>query len=275
MENATWRLIVSPPPHHGAINMAIDEAILFAVGKRLMPPTLRLYSWKTPCLSLGFAQSTSDVDLKKLSELNWELVRRPTGGKAILHCDELTYAVIAPNDEPRVQGSVLSSYLRLSQGLLRSLSIMGASAHAQEIYDDLQNAKTKGPVCFEVPSNYEITINGKKIIGSAQARRNEGVLQHGTLPLFGDLARITKVLKYDTPANQTEASQRLLEHATTLETALGTIIPWEQACQAFTEGFSNALGLYFLEEQLSSQEVALANELFHSKYNHENWTFRK
>jgi len=275
MENATWRLIISSSPHHGAVNMASDEAILFAVGKRIAPPTLRLYSWKTPCLSLGFAQSTSDVDLNKLSELNWELVRRPTGGKAILHCDELTYAVIAPIDEPRVQGSVLSSYLRLSQGLLRALSIMGALAHSQESYGESGNAKTKGPVCFEVPSNYEITIDGKKIIGSAQARRNGGVLQHGTLPLFGDLTRITKVLKFDTPANQNEVSQRLLKHATTLETALGTITPWEQACQAFTEGFSNALDLYFLEEELSPEEVALAEKLFHSKYNHESWTFRK
>ena len=126
MKNSTWRLLISPTAHHGAMNMALDEAILFAVGKGLALPTLRLYSWNKPCLSLGFAQSTSDIDMDRLSELNWELVRRPTGGKAILHCDELTYAVIAPKDEPRVKGSVLKSYLRISKGLLRALSILGS-----------------------------------------------------------------------------------------------------------------------------------------------------
>ena len=275
MKHATWRLIISPPPHKGAMNMALDEAILSTAGKRQSPPTLRLYSWQRPCLSLGFAQSASDVNLDGLSKFKWELVRRPTGGKAILHSDELTYAVIAPLDEPRVQGSVLASYLRLSEALLQSLNILGALARAEENPGGQPNTKLEGPVCFEVPSNYEITIHGKKIIGSAQARRNEGMLQHGTLPLFGDLARIIKVLKFDTPEDQIVASKRLLEHATTLETALGQAISWETACDAFINGFANALNLSFINEPLSQSEIELAEELFQKKYNHPDWTFKR
>ena len=275
MKNSTWRLVISPAAHHGAMNMALDEAILFSVGKGLVLPTLRLYSWETPCLSLGFAQSASDVDMDRLSEFNWELVRRPTGGKAILHCDELTYAVIAPKDEPRVTGSVLTSYLRISKGLLKALSILGAAAHAKENHGIQQNPKTNGPVCFEVPSNYEITICGKKIIGSAQARRNDGVLQHGTLPLFGDLTRITRVLKFEDPISQANASKKLLEHATTLETTLGQIVTWESACDAFVNGFSNELNLTLVEQELTSQEIEYANELYQNKYRHSDWTFRK
>jgi len=275
MENATWRLIISSSPDHGAMNMAIDEAILSAIGVGLAPPTLRLYSWKTPCLSLGFAQSASDINLKRLTELNWQLVRRPTGGKAILHCDEVTYSVIAPSDEPRVRGGVLSSYLCLSKGLLTSLSILGASAYAKENYTNSKAAKPNGPICFEVPSNYEITINGKKIIGSAQARRDVGVLQHGTLPLFGDITRIIQVLKFRSREEQIEAFSSLLEHATTLETALGKIISWESACQALAEGFSTALNLNLIEQQLLPQEIEIAQELFESKYHHDSWTFRK
>ena len=275
MKNSTWRLVISPAAHHGAMNMALDEAILFAVGKGLVLPTLRLYSWKTPCLSLGFSQSASDVALDRLSEFNWELVRRPTGGKAILHCDELTYAVIAPKDEPRVRGSVLTSYLRLSKGLLKTLSILGAAALAKENHGDQQDPKTTGPVCFEVPSNYEITVRGKKIIGSAQARRNDGVLQHGTLPLFGDLTRITRVLNFDDPISRANASKQLLEHATTLETALGQIIPWDLACDAFVNGFANELNLNLVEQKLTRQEIEYANELYQNKYRHTDWTFRK
>ena len=275
MEHAVWRLIVSPPPIHGAMNMATDEAILFSVGKKLAPPTLRLYSWQKPCLSLGFSQTVTDVDLDELSRFNWELVRRPTGGKAILHCDEITYAVIAPEDESRVQGSVLTSYLRLSKALLQSLNILGTSARADENYATQPNTKSERPVCFEVPSNYEITISGKKIIGSAQARRNEGVLQHGTLPLFGDLTRIIRVLKFDNPKEQDIASRRLLEHATTLETALGKTISWESARDAFINGFANALNLSFTNEPLTQKEIEDTEELFKNKYNHADWTFKR
>ncbi|HEX9617401.1 MAG TPA: hypothetical protein VGA03_08280, partial [Anaerolineales bacterium] len=111
---ARWRLIHTPPAP-GAWNMAVDEAILEAVGRGQADPTLRLYAWSPPCLSLGYAQPSSDVDLPQLHALGWDLVRRPTGGRAILHTDELTYAVIAPLSEPRLAGSVLESYQSLSQ----------------------------------------------------------------------------------------------------------------------------------------------------------------
>src|SRR5690606_14878512 len=114
MQPAKWRLIRTQPAA-GAWNMAVDEAVLEAVGQGDVLPTLRLYAWNPPCLSLGFAQPVQDVDRAALARLGWELVRRPTGGRAILHTDELTYSVIAPLDEPRVAGSVLESYRRLSQ----------------------------------------------------------------------------------------------------------------------------------------------------------------
>src|SRR5512133_3127465 len=113
MQLSQWRLIKTTPAS-GAWNMAVDEAILEAVGRRQALPTLRLYAWAPPCLSLGFAQPVRDVDQAALTRNGWELVRRPTGGRAILHTDELTYAVSAPPDEPRVAGSVLESYCRLA-----------------------------------------------------------------------------------------------------------------------------------------------------------------
>jgi len=105
--------------------MAIDEAILCAVAAGLAPPTLRLYAWAPPCLSLGRAQPLADVDLEALRAAGFDLVRRPTGGKAILHADELTYSVIAPESEPRVAGGVIESYRRLSRGLVCALEESG------------------------------------------------------------------------------------------------------------------------------------------------------
>ena len=111
--------------------MAVDAAILTAAGRGDVPPTLRLYAWDPPCLSLGYAQPVLDVDLDRLAAKGWDLVRRPTGGRAILHTDELTYAVIGPLDEPRLAGSILESYKRLAAGLLRGLQILAVPAESQ------------------------------------------------------------------------------------------------------------------------------------------------
>ncbi len=125
----------------------------------------------------------------------WDLVRRPTGGRAILHTDELTYSVAGPQDEPRLAGSVLESYRVLAQALLYALQLLAIPAQAQEKPGTASTGSpNQNPVCFEVPSNYEITVGGKKLVGSAQARRKEGVLQHGSLPLYGDLTRIVQAL---------------------------------------------------------------------------------
>ena len=216
--------------------MAVDEAILSAVGMNLVPPTLRLYAWDPPCLSLGYAQPSTDVDRARLAERGWHLVRRPTGGRAILHTDELTYSVIGPLTEPRLAGSVLESYRCLASALLSALHRLNIPAESHAV-PAAQASTGKGPVCFEVPSNYEITVQGKKLIGSAQARRKEGLLQHGALPLSGDLTRITQVLSFPDEAHRLEAASRLLFRAITAEEVLGYPLPWDAAAEAFHPPF--------------------------------------
>ncbi len=254
--------------------MALDEAILqfTAAGKTL--PALRLYAWQPACLSLGYAQPVSDVNFQNLLENGWELVRRPTGGRAILHTDELTYAVIAPQDEPRVAGTILESYRRLSTALVSALRLLNLPATADKEYPLPAGSQPNAAVCFEVPSNYEITVNGKKLIGSAQARRHRGVLQHGSLPLYGDLTRITHALRFESEAERKQAAQRLLDHATTVEMVLGRVISWEQAAQAFQTAFSEVLNIEFIETQPETEEIACAEDLFLQKYAHPSWTER-
>ena len=265
-----WRLLYTPP-ERGAMNMAVDEAILEAVGRGEVPTTLRLYRWAPPCLSIGYAQAVSDVDLPRLTSLSWDLVRRPTGGRAILHTDELTYAVIGSHAEPRLAGSVLQSYQVLSLALMQSMHLLGIQA---QVKDKSIHPASQNPICFEVPSNYELTVNGKKMIGSAQARRKEGVLQHGSLPLVGDLARITQVLSFPSNEARKHAAQRLLTYATTVEAVLGYAITWEYAAQAFTNAFEQSLSLNLLPDQLSPQEQKRAIELSGNKYDNPHWTTR-
>ena len=267
-----WRLLITPPSY-GAWNMAVDEAILDTAGKNQALPTLRLYAWEPACLSIGYAQPYADVDRNRLADYGWDWVRRPTGGRAILHTDELTYSVIAPLSEPRVAGSVLESYQRLSSALLFALHAMNIPAQAHPINPGGKIEASRA-VCFEVPSNYEIVVDGKKLIGSAQARRKNGVLQHGTLPLWGDLTRITSVLVYSDEQTRREAALRLLSHATTVETVLGYKVDWVAAAQAFIKGFQTELDLELIQGDLSEQEIKLAKGLLEEKYNHPAWLQR-
>ncbi len=252
--------------------MALDESILEHIGRGNSDPTLRLYAWDPACLSLGHAQPFSDVDVARLRERGWEVVRRATGGRAILHTDELTYSVIAPNNEPRIAGTVLESYNRLAQALLLAVKELELPVEMKEGKAD-QNL-VPNPVCFEVPSTYEITVDGKKLIGSAQARKKEGVLQHGSLPLTGDLTRICQALVFENESAREIASRRLLERATTVESALGHPVSWETAAQAFIHAFDSQLGLNLVEGELSESESRRTDELVKEKYDHPSWTER-
>jgi lipoate-protein ligase A len=254
--------------------MAVDEAILEATLHGAAAPTLRLYAWEPACLSLGYAQPFSDIDLQALAAHGWQYVRRPTGGRAILHTDELTYSVIGPQEDPRLAGSVLESYQNLAQALLLALQSLGADARANAQPSLAAGSDPKGPVCFEVPSAYEITVHGKKLVGSAQRRSQGGVLQHGSLPLVGDLSRITQALSFPTPADRRLAADRLLERAATLESLIGRAIPWEQAAVAFIRAFSQALNLELQPGVLSDAEQAHARQLVNEKYGHPEWNRR-
>ena len=270
--NSQWRLIIDVP-RNGAWNMALDEAILESVARKENLPTLRLFTWNPFCLSLGYAQPVSDVNLSALEKNGWDLVRRPTGGRAILHAEELTYSVTAPQDEVRVKGSVLFSYQQLSRALLYALKIIGIDADSKPVENNRTDNK-QNPVCFEVPSNYEITYEGKKIVGSAQARRLSGVLQHGAIPLSGDITRIIQVLNFSTEASKYIAARQLELRASTLESILKRSITWDEFAEDIIWGFQKELNMNFIASSLSKGEQDRAGDLVETKFSNDKWTNR-
>jgi lipoate-protein ligase A len=267
----TWRLLITPPAR-GAWNMALDEAILESTRSAASVLTLRLFAWDPPCLSLGQSQPYSDVDPVRLRTRGWDIVRRLTGGRAILHTDELTYSVIGPADEGPLAGTVLESYKRVAVALLAGLRIIGLPSEANE--PAKAPGGSSGPICFEAASAYEITVQGRKLMGSAQARRKHGVLQHGSLPLGGDLARICDVLTFADAAARAATAERLLVRATTAETVLQRKVNWNTAAQAMVSGFESALGIQLQPLTLSASESGRADELVRTKYAHPSWTER-
>jgi len=272
METATWRLI-QHRHQSGARNMAVDEALLESVIAGDSPPILRLYDWDPPCLTLGYAQPFSDVNLFRLQQHQWSVTRRPTGGRAILHTDEITYAVIGSQSDPRLSGSVLDTYRTISSALINALSLLGIEARADKLYATQPSGSTP-PVCFEVPSNYEMTVNGLKILGSAQARRQNALLQHGALPLQGDITRILDVLNFPIEQARSDARTRLLAHATHVGAYLNQEISWDTVSEAFEKAFSRTLNITFFRDDLSPRELARASSLEMEKYGNPDWIRR-
>lgn len=271
---ATWRLLITPPLD-GAMNMAIDEAILHTLAGGQGLPTLRFFQWAPPCLSLGYNQHWAEVDEAACQRLGYTWTRRPTGGKAILHTDEVTYSLIIPQDAPQIQGGIIESYRALSFGLLRGLDKLGVVAKQATKADTRakRQAGGGGPVCFDTPSRYEITWQGKKLIGSAQLRRKKVALQHGTLPLYGDLNRILSVLAFSEEERAHQAGL-LPQRAITLEQALGQALSFEEVAPALAAGFAEALNLTLVEQPLTEAEQRLVAELWAKQYANDEWNKR-
>ncbi len=260
---AEWRLLVDAEPHDGAWNMALDEALMNLVAEGASLPVLRLYQWSPPCLSLGRRQPLAGVDTARLSADGYGVVRRETGGWAILHTEELTYSVTLLPDDPRADGPILDAYRKLSQGLVTGLELLGV--HAEMKPASASGTHNLSAACFEVPSAYEITAGGRKLIGSAQARPNGRVLQHGSLPLRGDIARVTRYLTFADEAGRDALTAQLRAHATTLAVAAGRDITFAEAAGAISQGFADALKLSLRPSALTERERELASVIAAAK----------
>lgn len=265
-----WRLLYDEPMD-GARNMARDEALLRAVGAGEAPPTLRLYAWQPATLSVGYGQRFSDVDPQRLGALGWGIVRRLTGGRAILHTDELTYSITLPDSHPLAQGSVIDSYRRISSALAEAVRLLGVEPEAQRAGEP----RSASAVCFETPSHYELTLNGRKLVGSAQARRHCGLLQHGSLPLSGDIGRIVDALTFEDEPTRAAARVVVQARAVTLSAAAGREIGWAEVAGRLIEAVEGRFGVRLERGELSEPELAMANVLAHDVYGSALWTARR
>lgn len=265
-----WRLI-EDEHSSGARNMAVDEAILEAVSARTQPPTVRFYGWDPFCLSLGYGQRIRDADEAALHGYGYDLVRRPTGGKAILHGDELTYSLALPIDHPLAQGDVIASYRRISEALTAMLVRLGMSPRSEK---QATGNRGLGPVCFEVPSHYEITVNGKKLIGSAQVRHKEGILQHGSIPIEADMTHIFDVLHFADERERTDGKVHILERATTLQREIANV-GYTTVAQALAQSITETFAVDLQAVTLSPHEAHRAQELQREKYENDEWTRKR
>lgn len=251
--------------------MAVDEAIMLAQARGENPPTIRLYGWRPPAVSIGYFQDfVKEIDLESCRRLGIDWVRRPTGGRAVLHENEVTYSVAVP--ESVLRGSVLETYLVLSNGLVAALRSLGADAG---VVSRGGVHKGSSAACFDAPSSYEVVCGGKKVIGSAQTRHNGIILQHGSIPLRFDAARAAAVLKLDSERTRERIAANLSERAAGLEQVLGRPVGAAEVRAALIDGFARGLGLEMRPGALTGAEEADAARLEMDKYSNPGWNEQK
>lgn len=257
-----WRLLLHPAAD-GAWNMAVDEALLDRYARDRdgeAPPTLRLYAWAPPAVSLGCKQPIpAAIDPRALRARSIDLVRRPTGGRAVLHEGEWTYAVAGRIGSGAFPGGVLDTYERIAGALLAAFEHLGLHAEAR------MGGSDPGPrdprSCFEVAAPHEIVIGSEKVVGSAQARRLKGFLQHGSIPLLPHGGR----------PEASSAAPRDPEHGS-LSRAAGRVLEPSEIADALVAGFAKRFGAAFAPGALDEEEALRAAALRCFKYDSAAWT---
>lgn len=269
-----WRLVIDGPAP-GAWNMAVDEAILRALEAAPAPPTLRFYRWAPAAVSLGAGQVVeASVNRTVLEQEGIDLVRRPTGGWAVLHDDEVTYSLTARHESIPDGHDLLEVYRVVTEAFAVGLGRLGLDATV--VQRERGPIRVKTPVCFAVPASCELVVADRRVFGSAQRRSRHTFLQHGSLPLTLDLPRLYRCLHPEQEADLAEAliAQWRREMAG-LNDVAGRPLEWEAVVAALIQGVQDQLGVTLREGSLSPQERTLAESLAAEKYADPAWTCRR
>jgi len=237
-----WRLIDSGYLD-AYTNMAIDEAVFLMREKLGLPTTLRFYAWKPAAVSMGYFQKIEDPSLEEYKRQKITIVRRFTGGGAILHRNEITYSLACSTHEFPTFGDIIKTQQLVHEAIILGLQNL-------EIKAELERKEIQGPdpyFCFVSPSKNDVVDDGRKIVGSAQRRKNKVFFQHGSILMD---SRITS-----------ENGERKKNR--------------EKIIDSLILGFEKRLGIRLLPGQLTKEELKLSQELRQIKYSTRNWNYRR
>ncbi len=260
----TWLFINDQVPLRGSLNMAVDE-YLFARAREGKRTVLRFYRWESPTVSLSYGQEAAratDLDFCRANGI--DIVRRMTGGKAVLHLRELTYS-LASSDTETFTPTLQDSYRLISLALLMGLDLMGLSARLAPAPPPSYIRGTMP--CFAFPARGEVEIGGRKIIGSAQKRIGASFIQHGSIPIDKDETLLKAVARFDTEDAKVSM--------TSLSEALGRPVAFDWAALRFSLGFSQFFGVELEPLSLDEKAWQEISGIEAERYGNHAWTFRR
>ncbi|MFX3674779.1 MAG: biotin/lipoate A/B protein ligase family protein, partial [Paenisporosarcina sp.] len=244
-----------------------------------IPPVVRFYEWNPATLSIGYFQAVEkEINMEQVANHQLGFVRRPTGGRGVLHEHELTYSIIVSEDYPNMPATVTEAYRVLSEGLLIGFQELGLNAYfsvpdTEEKKNDLKNPKSA--VCFDAPSWYELVVEEKKVAGSAQTRQKGVILQHGAILLDLDEDKLVSLFNYSSNAVKERVRRGLPEKAVAINRIREKPVTIEECVVAFRDGFERALDINFQPYTLTDQQLNYVKDLEARRYANDEWTYRK
>lgn len=255
-----WRFLDTG--HNNAFyNMAVDEALM----QLSNIPTIRFYGWKPAAVSFGYFQNIKEVNADYCKKNNVDIIRRISGGRAVLHDKELTYSITI--NKELTPDSIIGSYKQISNGILTALDMLGVHAVMNDKRISkksiFQNKPIFSPICFVEPSYYEITASNKKIAGSAQKRKNNKILQHGSILIDVDFEKLFSVFNINTDIEKEGIRNRI----TSINNEIDDRLSYSDIAKALKKGFEENFKINLQRGRLSDEEIELTNSLIKDKYN--------
>jgi lipoyl(octanoyl) transferase len=262
-----------------ALNMAMDEALLTWHSEGKIPPVIRFYGWDPATLSIGYFQKVEkEINLDAVKKYNLGFVRRPTGGRGVLHDHELTYSVIVSENHEAMPQSVTEAYRVISEGIKEGFQALGLQAYfavpkTEEEREGLKNPRSA--VCFDAPSWYELVVEGRKVAGSAQTRQKGVILQHGSILLDLDEDKLFDLFKYSSERLKERMQAAFKKKAVAVNQLLDSPVSIDQAKAAFKKGFERGLDVNLVPYHLTEDQWNEVEQIAENRYRNDKWTYRR
>ncbi|MBA9027418.1 MULTISPECIES: lipoate--protein ligase family protein [Bacillaceae] len=278
MEKQTWAFIDSGNCTP-AFNMALDEALLNWHSNGEIPPVVRFYGWNPATLSIGYFQrAEKEINLEEVKRQGLGFIRRPTGGRAVLHEHELTYSVIVNEEYPDMPKNVTEAYRVISEGILMGFRNLGLDAYFAVPSTEKEKAALKEPrssVCFDAPSWYELVVEGRKVAGSAQTRQKGVILQHGSILLDMDDEKLFNLFNFPNERVKERMMKSFKNKAVAINDIHTRKISLDEAKIAFHKGFASGLNCNLEPLILTKDQENEVYNLVKNKYESDEWNFMR
>ena len=257
-----WRLIVDDTADP-AWNMAFDEAMLDCAATRGGRATLRFFDWQRPAITIGYAiDAPVSLDLDECEYRGVPVVRRVTGGGIVLHGSDLTYAITFPRGAMAPEQGLIETYRTINRALATALEAFGVRS---DLLEGLRHLGPPAGACFARPTRYDLVVDGKKLVGNAQRRRGQWLLNHGSMVLDEGYRELLPLLR------DKEEIAAFAESAVTLSSLADPVPSRADLIEAIADAFGDALGLTLEPAAALVEEIARANDLAARKYRNRRW----
>jgi len=275
MEIRNWRIIVDKKKSP-AENMARDEAILNGLISGNSLPTIRFYDWNPSTVSCGYNQQVEkEIDFERLSQYGFGFVRRPTGGRMVLHDEEVTYSVIAPL-EGIMSGSITETYAVISNAIAEGLKLCGIEVELEKGELTPEHQRQAANPCFGSVSKYELKYKNKKIVGSAQVRKQNCFLQHGSILLNFNQEKMADLLPGVNDSDRERLKKYLAKRTVAINQLIEIRIGYEEAVNNLIKGFKIAMKIDDCEiSEINKWEIQESKRLIETKYETKTWNFKQ